>query len=129
MILEAAEWIYGEVSADAGVISALAGGAGMVLIFPNNFETLPVLAYAVNQRTSTMDFWDNQPNANDVTVTFDVYTANDADTTPIMQAVDAVMTRLLFTLEFSQPLGDESSKTQHVNMRYSRQGVLQEDVA
>ncbi len=129
MILHAAEWIYGELSSDAGVIAALAGGAGVVLIFPNDFETLPVLTYAVTQRVSTQDFWDDAPKANDVTVVLDIYAANDANTTPIMEAVDAVMTRLRFTLDLSLPLGDPSSKTQHMNMRYSRQGVLQEDVA
>lgn len=129
MILQAAEWIYGQLSTDAGVTAALAGGAGVVLIFPNDFETLPVLTYAVSQSVSTQDFWDNSPKANDVTVVLDIYTANDGNTTPIMEAVDAVMTGLLFTLEFCQPLGDEFSKTQHVNMRYARQGVLAEDVA
>ena len=129
MILQAAEWIYGELSTDAGVIAALDGGAGVVLIFPNDFETLPVLTYAVSQSVSLQDFWDNTSMANDVSVVLDIYTANEGNTTPIMEAVDAVMSRLLFTLEFSQPLGDESSRTQHLNMRYSRLGVLQEDVA
>lgn len=128
MILQAEEWIAGELLSDVGVTAALDGGGGVVLIFPNTFELLPVLTYAVSQQTSLQDFWDDQPKANDITVTLDIYTKNDGNTTPIKEAVDAVMTRLLFTLEFCQPLGDESSKTQHVNMRYARMGVLQSDL-
>lgn len=129
MILEAAKWIYGALSSDSGLTAALVGGGGIVKIFPNTFEKLPILTYAVNQRESDMDFWDNAANANDVIVILDIYTKNSVSPTPIMNALDAVMSGLLFTLDFSQPLGDETAKTQHVSLRYSRQGVLAEDVA
>ncbi len=73
MILAAAEWIYGELSSDTALSTALTGGAGVVLIFPNDFETLPVVTYAVSQHVSVMDFWDDAPKANDVIVTLDLH--------------------------------------------------------
>ena len=128
MILAAAEWIYSKLSADSALTTALTGGGGVVLIYPNDFETLPVLTYAVSQQASMMDFWDNFPNANDLTVVLDVYARNDQNTTPIMSSVDSVMTGLFFTLEFCEPLGDAEAKTQHLSMRYARNGVLQSDL-
>lgn len=129
MLLDADAWVFGALNTDTALGTALTGGGGIVLIFPNDFETLPVLTYAVSQNVSTMDVWDDAPKANDVIVTLDVYTANSALTRPIEEAVDAVMVGLLFNLDFREPLGDESAKTQHVSLRYSRQGVLAEDVA
>lgn len=129
MLVNADQWVYTALSGDATLTSLLSAGAGVVLIYPNDFETLPVVTYAVTQSTSLMDFWDNQPNANDVTAVIDIYVRNDALTRAIEVAVDAVMTGLFFTLEYREPIGDESSKTQHVTLRYSRLGVLQEDVA
>jgi hypothetical protein len=129
MLLDASTWVYSALSTDAAVIAALTGGAGVVLIFPNDFETLPVLTYSVSQSVSMMDVWDDQPNANDVVATLDIYTRNDALTRDIEVAVDAVMVGLLFNLDYREALGDPSMKTQHVSLRYSRQGVLAEDVA
>lgn len=121
MILAAAEWVYSKIANVSGVTS-------VVFQYPNDFETLPVLTYNVQQQTSLMDFWDDAPTANDVTVILDIYARNDQNTTPIMQAVDAIMTGLFFTLEFCEPLADQDAKTQHVSMRYARNGVLQSDL-
>jgi len=129
VLLNGDSWIYGALSSDSALTAALAGGGGVVLIFPNDFETLPVLTYAVSQSVSTMDIWDNVPHSNDLVVTLDIYTKNDALTRPIEEAVDAVMVGLFFNLDFREALGDPSAKTQHVSLRYSRQGVLAEDVA
>jgi hypothetical protein len=128
MLLDADTWIYGKLSTDAAVISAVYGGEGIVKIFPNDFAMLPSVPYAVSQSVSMMDVWDDGPQANDEIVTLDIYVRNDAFTRPIEVALDAVMVGLLFNLDFREPLGDPSAKTQHVSLRYSRQGVLQEDV-
>jgi len=129
VLLNADVWVYSALATDAAVSASLTGGAGVVLIFPNDFEILPVLTYTVTQSVSTMDIWDDQPHGNDVVATLDIYTRNDALTRAIEVAVDAVMVGLLFNLDFREPLGDPSAKTQHVSLRYSRSGVLAEDVA
>lgn len=128
MLLDGEGWIYPKLANDAALTAALAGGEGVVRLFPNDFTTLPSLPYSIQQSVSNMDFWENAPQANDFIVTLDIYTTNEALTFPIETAVDAVMTGLLFTLDFREPIGDESGKTQHVSMRYSRMGVLQSDL-
>lgn len=123
MLVNAPAWVYGALSSDTALTALLASGAGVVLIYPNDFETLPVVSYAVSQTVSMQDIWDNTPHANDVVATIDIYVANSELTRPIEEAVDAVMVGLLFNLDFSEPIGDQSAKTQHVSMRYSRMGV------
>lgn len=129
MLLDGEAWIYPKLANDAALTAALAGGEGVVKLFPNDFTNLPSLPYSIQQSVSTMDFWDNTAVANDFIVTLDIYTTNESLTFPIESAVDAVMSGLLFTLDFRESIGDESAKTQHVSMRYSRMGVLAEDVA
>ena len=129
MLVNAPAWVYGALSSDVALTALLASGGGIVLIYPNDFETLPVVSYAVSQTVSTQDIWDDVPHANDVVATIDIYVRNSELTRPIEVAIDAVMTGLFFTLDFSEPIGDSSLKTQHVSMRYSRLGVLEEDVA
>jgi hypothetical protein len=75
-----------------------------------------------------MDNWDDQAVANDLIVTLDVYTKNNALTRPIEVALDAVMVGLLFNMDFRESIADASAKTQHVSFRYSRMGVLQSDL-
>ena len=128
MLLDAETWVYGKLSTDAALTLALAGGEGVVKSFPNDFNMLPSLPYSVSQSVSNMDNWDDQAVANDVIVTLDVYTANAALTRPIEVALDAVMVGLLFNMDFREAIGDESAKTQHVSMRYSRMAVMAEDL-
>ena len=128
MLLDGEAWIYPKLANDAALTAALAGGEGVVKLFPNDFNRLPSLPYSIQQSVSTMDFWDNTAVANDFIVTLDIYTTNESLTFPIESAVDAVMSGLLFTLDFRESIGDESAKTQHVSMRYSRMGVLAEDL-
>ena len=128
MLLDGEGWIYPKLANDAALTAALAGGEGVVKLFPNDFTKLPSLPYSIQQSVSNMDFWENAPQANDFIVTLDIYTTNEAMTRPIEVAADAVMTELLFTLDFRESIGDESAKTQHIHLRYSRMGVLQSDL-
>lgn len=128
MLLDGEGWIYPKLANDAALTAALSGGEGVVRLFPNDFTHLPSLPYSIQLSVSDMDFWENAPQANDFIVTLDIYTTNEALTRPIEVAADAVMTGLLFTLDFRESIGDESGKTQHVSMRYSRMGVLESDM-
>ena len=128
MILTATEWIYSKLSSDVTLTALLAYGGGLVYFFPNSFEKLPVVAYSVSQYTSDMDFKDDSSFANDITANVDIYVKNGDDTTPLMQAVDSVLTGLLMTLDYCNPVGDPSSKTQHVTMRFSRNGLLPSEI-
>lgn len=126
-MLNATDWIYSKLSGDAA-LTALLSSSGVVYVYPNDFETLPVLAYYVTQQESLINFWDNVPNGNDLYVILDIYCRNDQNTTSIAQAVDTIMTSLLFTLDLCEPLGDTEAKTQHLTLRYSRNGVLESDL-
>ena len=128
MLLDGEGWIYPKLANDATLATALSGGEGVVKIYPNDFTMLPSLPYSISQSVSQMDYWDDSVVANDFIVTLDVYTSNDALTFPIESAVDSVMTGLLFNLDYRESLGDESAKTQHITLRYSRMGVLQSDL-
>lgn len=128
VLLDGEGWIYPKLANDATLTAALAGGEGVVKGFPNDFTLLPSVPYSIQQAVSNMDFWDNAAQANDFIVSLDIYATNEALTYPIESALDAVMTGLLFTLDFRESLGDESGKTQHISFRYSRMGVLQSDL-
>jgi len=128
MILTATEWIYSKLSADATLTALLASGGGLVYFFPNSFEKLPVVSYSVSQYTSDMDYKDDVTFSNDITVNVDIYLKNSENSTPIIQAVDAVLTGLLLNLDYCNPIGDPSAKTQHVTMRYSRNGLEQSEI-
>ena len=127
MILTATEWIYSKLSGNAALMALLTGG-DLVYFFPNSFEKLPVVCYSVSQYTSDMDFRDDESFANDITVQIDIYVENSDNTTPFMQAIDSVLTGLLLTLDYCNPVGDPSAKTQHVTMRYSRNGLLPSEI-
>lgn len=123
MILATDAWVYGKLNANSTLTNKLC------YFYPNTFNLLPVIAYSTsNANTTQMDFDDDASTATDIFATIDIYTDNATDPTTLAQAVDSVMQGLLFTLESGEPVADPDAKTQHYHMRYSRLGVMPDDV-
>lgn len=131
MILATKAWLFGKLIAYAP-LTTLLGGAGHIFdIFPNSFQTLPVVFYDESTQNNN-EFYDDQPLANDTHVDIHIATAfavSDGNkVTDIAQVVDALMVSLLFTLSSTFPIDDPTLKTRHRILRYHRDSVMSTDL-
>ncbi len=123
MILPIDPFIYTKLS----TLPALTG-VSVDYWYPNSFEKLPVLAYRTSQRTSEMDYQDNEATYTDCTVELDLYTADGTDDTAYCQAIGVLMEGLLFNMDMNEPLPEPETKIRHRHLTYSRQGISNDDL-
>lgn len=119
MLLGIKAWIYGKLTADATLQTALGGAGKIKYYYPNDFQSLPVLTYSeVNQRNLDGAFFDNTYTAVETVIELHVW--SNASTTTIATAAANVMLANLFTMDSSQDVADPDSKIQHRVMRFRR---------
>ena len=124
MFLDAKSWVYGKLTGN-GPLTALVPATSMLSAWPNTFVNVPMISYLEGNQ-SNGDFADNGAVSNDVFIEIHIFTAYTQSTTPIAQAVDAVMSGLRFTLSFSSELPEPQQKVRHRVMKYSRGSVTAE---
>lgn len=122
MLLDIDGWIYGRLNANSTLTGKLH------YFYPNSFNSLPVVAYSTNQTVSDMDYQDDVNNYMDAVVSLDVYVKNDTNEFSICQAIDTVLTGLMFSLVTSIPVPDPDAKTQHRHLEYQRRGISMADL-
>jgi len=124
MFLDAKSWVYGKLTGNAP-LTALVPSASILSAWPNTFVNVPLISYLEGNQ-SNGEFADDVEIANNVFIEIHVFTAYTQSTTPIAQAVDAVMSGLRFTLSFSSELSEPQQKVRHRVMKYNRGSVTAE---
>lgn len=120
-MLNVKAWVYGKLTASAGLVALLGASKQIVFMYPNTFEVLPLVTYQeINQYSLDDGYVDNKAVFYTSIIQIDVWTANDQNTSAISLAVAAVMEGLLFNADYAQDVSDPAEKTQHRVMRFSR---------
>ena len=120
-MLDVKTWVRSKLIADSALVALLGSTDQLLQADPNDFETLPVVIFTEANQPNPAQVWmDDQPQGIDTTLTFDVYVGDGRDTTPIVQALDAVLVGLRFGCLASVDVPDPDSKIHHRHTRYTR---------
>jgi hypothetical protein len=116
-MLDTKAFIYAALTSNSPLTMALGSTSKIQFMYPNDFNTLPIVTY---QETSniTQDFFDNVPFNESSTIEIHVWA--NVSTTALAKLVDAVMIGLLYSRDFSADVADPNSKIFHKVLRYRR---------
>jgi hypothetical protein len=121
MFLDHKTWVRTALLADTA-FSALVPAGQVLSAWPNLFSTLPMVTLmSANQANNV--FVDDAPMANDLVLELHVFVAYTSSAQPILQALDAVMVKKMWTLNMSRELPEPQQKVRHWVVTYSRDSV------
>jgi hypothetical protein len=121
-------WLYGQFIGDTALVTALGGSDQIVRAYPNTIDTLPIMAFLeANNRDES--FYENRPLGASEAVDIHVFTKFDTPTTTISDLISAKMSDLLFTRDYQADQDDPSTKVRHKVMKFSRDNIVQQDLA
>jgi hypothetical protein len=109
--------VYDLMRNNAALVTALGNASKIVYMYPQNFNSLPLVTYQeVNQQDT--EWAENLPTASESTIQIDVWTGENVSTTAIVTAVDNIFIGELWTRTFSADVPDPDVRIQHRVIRY-----------
>lgn len=121
MYLDPKTWVRIALLADSS-FAALVPASQLLSAWPNIYTVLPMVSVMNANQTNNV-FVDNTPMANDLALEFHIFVAYTVSALPIIQALDAVLSKKLWTLNMSRELSEPQQKVRHVVVTYSRDSV------
>jgi len=116
-MLDTKVYVYNALKNDAPLVAALGSSTRIQYMYPNDFNTLPIVTYQeTNNRNET--FYDDAPVADESTIEIHVWT--NVSTSAISKLVDTVMTGILYARDYAADVPDPDAKIFHKVLRYRR---------